>query len=70
MPVLVGTAGGSWSAYAASRLLAIFLFQTTPTDPIVYGGAVALVGAAAALAALMPARRAASVAPANVLRAE
>jgi ABC-type antimicrobial peptide transport system permease subunit len=53
-----------------SALLAQFLFQIAPTDPLIYAGSAALVVSVAGLAALAPARRAAAIAPATVLRAQ
>jgi ABC-type lipoprotein release transport system permease subunit len=46
------------------------LFGVTPTDPIAYVAAVAVVIAAALLASYVPARRAANIDPIETLRAE
>jgi ABC-type lipoprotein release transport system permease subunit len=46
------------------------LFGVTPADPYVLASAVGLVAAVAVIAALLPARKAASVEPSEVLRAE
>ena len=66
--VALGTAVGLAGAFAASRFLAPYLFATNPTDPILYAGASALLGATALAAAWLPARTAASANPATVLR--
>jgi hypothetical protein len=69
-PAVAGAAAGLSLALAGSRLLAAYLYEIRAVDPLTY----ALVGAgllaAAAAAAWGPARRAARVAPATVLRGE
>jgi ABC-type antimicrobial peptide transport system permease subunit len=60
--VLVALLAGSW--------VGRFLFQTSPRDPLVLGGAAAVMIAAAAIGALLPARRAARADPAETLRAD
>ncbi|MHA7632908.1 ABC transporter permease [Corallococcus sp. M7] len=57
-------------AWGASRALSHLLNGVGPTDPLTYGLVVAVLGAVAFLAALLPARRAAHVPPAVVLRAD
>jgi predicted permease len=69
-PVVFGLAAGLAGTYYATRLIRSFLFQTAPHDPATLVAVVALVGAAASLAAWLPARRAASVDPLTALRAE
>jgi ABC-type antimicrobial peptide transport system permease subunit len=46
------------------------LFGVTPTDPLVYAGAVATVVATAFLACLVPASRAVRLDPIAILKAE
>ena len=46
------------------------LFGVTPTDPLVFATAAAVLGVAALLAAWLPARRAARVDPLIALRVE
>jgi predicted permease len=58
------------AALAASRLVATFLFGTTPTDPEALIGAVAVVVGAALLAGYLPARTAARIDPMIALRHE
>ena len=55
---------------AATGGLASLLFETEPRDPLTLAGAAVVLGLAAMFAALGPARRAARVDPATVLRAE
>lgn len=50
--------------------LAGLLYETEPRDPLTLAGAAVVLGVAAMLAAFGPARRAARVDPATVLRAE
>jgi putative ABC transport system permease protein len=69
-PVALGLAAGLAGAWFATRVIASFLFQTTPHDPATLAAVVVLVGAAACLAAWIPARRAASVDPVRALRTE
>jgi len=54
----------------ATRALRSQLFNVSPTDGGVYAIAIAVIVTVAALAAVIPARRAASVDPARALRTE
>lgn len=56
--------------WVVGRLLAAQLWKLPPSDPETFGLAVGVVGAMALLAGLSPARRAARVDPATVLREE
>jgi predicted permease len=69
-PVALGLIAGLAGAYYATRVVTRFLFQTTPHDPTTLLAAVAVLGAAACVAAWLPARRAASVDPVLALRSE
>jgi ABC-type antimicrobial peptide transport system permease subunit len=69
-PVAFGVVAGLAGTYFATRIVASFLFQTTPHDPGTLAAVVALLSAAACLAAWLPARRAASIDPMTALRAE
>jgi predicted permease len=60
----LGVAGSLW----ATRFVEALLFQVEPRDPMTFGGAAAVLVAVGVLAAWMPARRAASLDPATVLR--
>ncbi|MGH9373093.1 MAG: FtsX-like permease family protein [Vicinamibacterales bacterium] len=69
-PVVFGLVVGLAATYYATRIITSFLFQTAPHDAATLVAVVALLGAAACLAAWLPARRAASVDPLTALRAE
>jgi putative ABC transport system permease protein len=62
-PVAAGLVVGVSAAFAATRLLANMLFEVRPSDPVTLGGVVVLLLAAAFLAVLIPARRAARIDP-------
>jgi ABC-type antimicrobial peptide transport system permease subunit len=67
---LLGIGLGVLVSLEASRVLSRFLVGVAPLDPVSYGVAACVLVAAAALAALVPARRAASVEPMQALRSE
>jgi predicted permease len=69
-PVLLGAAFGLAMAFVTLRWVGSLLYQTPVMDPLAIGGSVALLVAAAALAALVPSRRAASIDLMRVLRTE
>jgi ABC-type antimicrobial peptide transport system permease subunit len=60
----VGVAGSLWAA----RFVESLLFQLEPRDPVTFGVAAAVLVAVSVLAAWMPARRAARLDAATVLR--
>jgi ABC-type antimicrobial peptide transport system permease subunit len=60
----VGVAGSLWAA----RFVEALLFRLEPRDPVTFIGAAAVLVAVGALAAWLPARRAARLDPAAVLR--
>ena len=68
--VVSGVAIGLIAAASLTRLLRAFLFDVTPTDPVAFVAVTALLVAIGALAAWLPARRAASIDPVGALRAE
>ena len=66
----VGVALGAAAALAAGRLLHGLLYGVSAADPLTFLGVVAVLGAVALGAILLPARRAARLSPAVALRAE
>jgi putative ABC transport system permease protein len=69
-PVLVGLIVGLAAAIAVGRLLTTQLYQVSPHNPLLLGATAALLGLAALLACLFPARRATLLNPVQALRAE
>jgi putative ABC transport system permease protein len=65
-----GLGAGVASALALTRLMRSMLFSVSATDPAVFGGIVALLGAVALAACYLPARRATRVSPLVALRQE
>jgi ABC-type antimicrobial peptide transport system permease subunit len=70
LQVLIGLALGVPAAIGAGTLIASRLFGVAPWDPLVLSIAGLLLALAALPAALLPARRAATVDPMHALRAE
>jgi len=68
--VAVGVVVGVAGAYGFSRLIARYLFETTPTDVVAYAAVAVLFLLAAAVATAAPARRATTVDPLITLRSE
>jgi putative ABC transport system permease protein len=68
LPVVGGLVLGSAGALALTRLMTTLLFGVTPTDPATYAAVAVLLMTVAAVAAYMPARRAANSDPVRVLR--
>ena len=66
----IGCAAGLTAAILLSKLLASFLYETLPRDPLVFGGSVALLTIIACAASLLPALRAARVEPISAIRYE
>jgi predicted permease len=66
----IGLALGIPAAIGAGYLIASRLFGVQPWDPLVLSGAALLLALAALIAAIIPARRAASVDPMQALRTE
>ena len=67
---LAGSAVGLVAALGANRLIGSLLFEVNPFDPLVYASVTLALIAVAAVAALVPAMRAAHTDPARVLREE
>ena len=66
----IGIAIGLAASAAASTMLTKLLFGVKPTDPATYAGVALLLGAVAAAACYLPARRATRVDPLTALRQE
>jgi ABC-type antimicrobial peptide transport system permease subunit len=67
---MAGVALGLLISVVASRVMQSLLYDTSPREPLVTAGVATLLIAIAALASILPARRAARVDPADVLRTE
>jgi predicted permease len=68
--VAIGLALGTGTALVASRWVAEMLYETSPRDPAIIAGATLALAATAVVASIIPARRSASVDPANAIRTE
>lgn len=68
--VLIGGAVGLLGAFAATRGMRSLLFEVSASDPATYAGVALVLMAVAALAAYLPARRAARTEPNLALRGE
>jgi putative ABC transport system permease protein len=66
---LIGLGLGVVVAVVATRALTHLLYEVSPTDPIAFAAVVVALCAVALLASYLPARRAARLAPMDVLRA-
>jgi ABC-type antimicrobial peptide transport system permease subunit len=68
--IFAGLFAGITGAWATTRLLTGVLYGVAPTDPLTFAGAAAALLLTALLAAFLPARRAAAIQPAEVLRSD
>jgi ABC-type antimicrobial peptide transport system permease subunit len=66
---LAGCALGVLASFATAKLVKSFLFEVSPTEPLIYVTGVAIVLALVLLASALPAARAASSDPMEALRA-
>jgi len=69
-PMAVGLVMGLLGVVVATRWVRSLLYETNPVDPWTIGLSVAVLGAVALLASLLPARDAMSIDPMRVLRGE
>jgi putative ABC transport system permease protein len=69
-PVIFGLVIGLGAALALGRLIASQLYQTSAHNPLLFGVTAAVLGLAALLACLFPARRATQLNPVEALRVE
>ena len=67
---VVGVAAGLAGAIPLTQLLSSMLYEVSPSDPTVFIGVTMMLVLIAGLASYLPARRAANVDPAVVLRSE
>jgi hypothetical protein len=65
---LIGTVIGGVVSLAAARVLKQMLYQVSTADPLAFGGVLVLLCGVALFASYVPARRAARIAPMDVLR--
>jgi ABC-type antimicrobial peptide transport system permease subunit len=65
-----GMTVGLLGAYGLSRAMSSLVFEVSVTDPIVFGAVASLLGAVAAAAGFLPARRATRIDPMIALRRE
>ncbi|HTK54022.1 MAG TPA: ABC transporter permease [Gemmatimonadaceae bacterium] len=68
--VTLGCGLGIIGAYLAARMLAAFLFETSPADPTSFAAAVILLTSVALLASFVPMRRAVRIDPMDALRGD
>jgi putative ABC transport system permease protein len=66
--VIAGLGVGLIAAFLLSRLIQASLFEVTPTDPVTYASVALLLMVVAAIACLIPVRRATTVSPIVALR--
>ncbi len=69
-PVAVGACVGVAGGLAVTRVLQSELFETAPTDPVVFASVLGILIATAVVASALPAWRATRIDPATVLRSE
>jgi putative ABC transport system permease protein len=69
-PVIFGLMAGLAAALALGRLIASQLYQTSAYNPLLLAATMSILGVAALLACLFPARRATLVDPVQALRTE
>ncbi len=67
---VLGIGVGLAGAFAVSRFISAFLFGVSPSDPVTYAAVTASLVIVSALAAYVPARKAAAVDPMTALRVE
>jgi ABC-type antimicrobial peptide transport system permease subunit len=67
---VLGTIVGLGAAALVTRVIASFLFNTTPTDPATFAVVAITLAVVGCLAAWVPARRAARVDPVSALRVD
>jgi hypothetical protein len=66
----IGVTLGLAAAFGLTRLMASLLYGVSPLDPLTFAAAPAVLAAAAVLASVLPAQRAAATSPMETLRSE
>jgi predicted permease len=66
----IGCGAGLVAAMLLSKVLASFLYETSPRDPLIFAGSVLALAAVACAASLLPAIRAALIEPITAIRYE
>ncbi len=69
-PVLIGLVAGMAAALALGRLLAAQLYEISPLNPLLLATTGAILGVAALLACVLPARKASLLNPVQALRTD
>ena len=69
-PVAIGLVSGLATALVLGRLIATQLYQTSAYNPFLLSATAVILGVAALVACLLPARRASLVNPVQALRAD
>ena len=70
IPIAAGIAIGLVAAFFLTSAIGTFLFKTTPHDPLAFVAVAVTLATGGAIAAWIPARRAARVDPVVALRAD
>ncbi len=68
VPMAAGLALGLAGAFGLTRLISIFMYEVSPTDPLTFGLVLVLLTITAVTAGFVPARRASRVDPLVALR--
>ena len=68
--LVFGSAAGLFLSVLSTRIVTAIVYEATPRDPLVLGGAVLVMALLGLAAAAIPARRALSLDPARLLREE
>jgi predicted permease len=70
MVAVIGCGAGLATAVMLSKVLASFLYETSPRDPLVFAGSIVALTAVACAASFMPALRASQIEPITAIRYE
>ncbi|MBS1799921.1 MAG: ABC transporter permease [Acidobacteria bacterium] len=70
MVAVIGCGAGVAAAVMLSKVLASFLYETSPRDPVVFAGSIVALTAVACAASFLPALRASRIEPVTAIRYE